>query len=697
MFFITGKVIRMALFLVCLIATLAWLVAGLPLTDAVVDNRPPSATTELNEITEELMREDPEAAATITRLRENREVRELALASAVHESKTRGGLPAVRSLLKESTPLQPLPGEIRLAMLATDPQKLPSAAYRDRFLSAHGTAVQVLQTSGNPAHTQAYLDQLELLAHSDDRWQSVYDDSFSLVVAEVVDDPSLWDYYLQEKEEGWIEEALTQAVVMAEGDPNPDSQEEIIADFLQVAQEYHPYFKQALMEHGFDGNLFFLFNQYGNVIEIAITKHALPIDEVLEVIFANTDYFEEKQAEQSETELAATLAYLRNHKPSVWQEARYSALTLRLHDEVPQYAEEIFIQYPQEDLAAFLYAGYEDEIVNAATAVAKFGDLAVYILTQYQDAPEFHEALGREEIGPRLIPYVARFNDRGLDRLEENKAWLDKYFTKDGTPKEEEWWTQIPGGAAAKVAKNWSQGHPSEWSEIGWATLDVADAALLVASFGSSGAVTTSVKQGAKTAVQKVAKSQVKQQVIRAGRTNAAKAVQGSSRLAARQTQKTLLRKVAERGIRMTTAIKDPISKTWRFALATGRLARTAVERVYLAARNLNRAWKSVPRARRVIVYRSLLAVGLFITLTQRTIPALAEIGEAAGKFVRELIDETKTSLAEGLNRAIDELLGYKVSDLQLILPWVVYFGVLLLLAWFTWITRPRLGRLKYA
>src|SRR5208337_5198661 len=163
-----------------------------------------------------------------------------------------------------------------------------------------------------------------------------------------------------------------------------------------------------------------------------------------------------------------------------------------------------------DDIASLLYAGYENEVVFAAEAVSKFGDLAIYILNHYEGSKRFHEALKDNGVGPRLIPYVAKFGDQGIERLQENKGWLDKYFQLDGTPKEEEWWTQLPGGAAINLARNWAKGYPNEWSELGWAGLDVADAALAVASLGGSEVVTETVKEGGEVALKDVTKAEAK-------------------------------------------------------------------------------------------------------------------------------------------------------------------------------------------
>ncbi len=107
--------------------------------------------------------------------------------------------------------------------------------------------------------------------------------------------------------------------------------------------------------------------------------------------------------------------------------------------------------------------------------------------------------------------------------MEKNKAWLDKYFQPDGTPKEEEWWTQLPGGALVDVTRNWAKGYPNEGSELGWAALDAADAALAVASLGGSEVLTETAKEGGELVTKRVAKAEAKREVFGAGQRRAAR------------------------------------------------------------------------------------------------------------------------------------------------------------------------------
>ena len=689
---------RKIVVVVLVLITLGWLARGHQFARRVTGTDTTPSTDVLDRITDELLKEDPNAAATVTRLRENKKIEKLAIASAIREAELRDGLPAVHSLLKPPSPTKSkfIPGEIRLAMLATDVSRFSVREDRQNFLYAHGSVLDVLERTGNTAATDAYLTDLEAAGQDPEVWRSAYDDALALVLFEVVKDEEARAYYAREKDQGWLEETLAQLACMVETEGDaPDATRDMLADVLRVAQTYHPYFKQSITEHKFDASVYFLFMEYGDLVQHAVKNHALPLNEILEVVFANQDFFEKKKA-QSTVQLSALLTLIRNEKPSVWLAARQTALALRLNDDAPQHAEAILKEYQGDDIASLLYAGYESEIVYAADALVKFEDLGVYILSHYQDTPAFHKALVRPGIGSRLIPYVATFGDSGLDRLAENEAWLDKYFHPDGTPRDKEWWTQIPGGAALAVAKNIANGHPNEWSELGWSALDVADAVLLVASFGSSAAVTMSAKQGGKAVPRIVGRDQIKRQVMQAGRSRAAKVAGQGSRAIAKRETRSLLRQATGRSVRLVRAVRDPGTKVWRMAHAVQRLA-TPAERVLTAANDLYRTWKKVSPATRKIVYRSLLAVGLFVTVKNRTIPAIPAIGKKAGEFVRDVVGKTAAGISEGLEKAIEALVGHESGPFKRLFSWTVYILILVVLGGLTWSARPRLGRYRHA
>jgi hypothetical protein len=224
--------------------------------------------------------------------------------------------------------------------------------------------------------------------------------------------------------------------------------------------------------------------------------------------------------------------------------------------------------------------------------------------------------------------------------------------------------------------------------------LDVADAALLVASFGSSAAVTAPVKEGGAAVAKTVAKSEGKRQALLSGRA----AARSAAKAAAEKESQTLLRRAMVKGLRWAAATGATAGRGWRLAAATVRVAERPVKGLLQAAKTVDRAWASVPPAIRRIVYRSLLAVGLYVTISQRTVPALDKIGAEVGKFVGQVAKNTSEALASGLSTALNELLGRTPGRLSVWLAWGLYALGLIALGGLTWLLLPkRKGGLRYA
>ena len=79
-------------------------------------------------------------------------------------------------------------------------------------------------------------------------------------------------------------------------------------------------------------------------------------------------------------------------------------------------------RFAGNDVAGFLFAAYEEEVVPAAAALNRFGDLGFYILNRYQDDPRAHALLADPEIGPRMVPFLAMFQDQGFERLADDRV-----------------------------------------------------------------------------------------------------------------------------------------------------------------------------------------------------------------------------------------------------------------------------------
>ncbi|MFT5856763.1 MAG: hypothetical protein ACI8XO_004017, partial [Verrucomicrobiales bacterium] len=468
---------------------------------------------------EEIRKLNPEADAFFAKVQDQRD--SAALGATIRAAEIEHGKDsALRQVADQIGSSRP-PAYYRLLHLATDLDHAPSESDREAILYSHGTTLQNLLIEETGSAADDYLTQLESAAADPTLWPTVKDDPVGLLLApHLKGEPDLWQFYRDERD--WLADLLATAAPDAESDLTGGA---FLANLVRVAKDNHPQVKSAVAEFGLVALP--LYETYGTTLR-ETHKLGVPDNEALEIIFANQDQF------ATTPPSADSLINLKNNRPAVWDAARYETLVLRLDQEVPHLSEPLLKQFPDADIAAFLYTNYESEIPQAAASLEKFGDLALYILNRYQDDPRAHQLLKNPQIGSRAIPFLARFGDQGFEKLDDNLKWLDRYFDAEGNPTQGHGWIEgIPiVGAPANVVQHWAKGNPVSWGELGWAGLDVIDGALLVASFGSSAPITVA-KQGAKA----TARQTIKQSTRRAAKATVTRATtRGAVRTTTRQS-----------------------------------------------------------------------------------------------------------------------------------------------------------------
>ena len=584
---------------------------------------------------EEIRKLNPEADAFFAQVEDQRD--SAALGSAIRAAELQVGKASALRVVADQLASQQSPPYYRLLQLAADIGRAPSESDREAILYSHGTTVQNLLVEASGTAADDYLDQLESAADDPELWPIVKDDPVGLLIHPHLEaEPELWQFYRDERD--WLSDILATAAPAAGAEIEGGA---FLAGLVRTAMNNHPQVKAAVEEFGLVALP--LYETYGTVLA-ETHQLGVPDSEALEIIFANQDQF------AGDAPSAESLVHLKKNRPAVWDAARYETLVLRLDSEVPHLSESLLKQFPQADIAAFLYTNYEDDVPAAAKALDKFGDLGLYILNRYQADPRVHELLANPEVGPRAIPFLARFGDQGFEKLEDNIKWLDRYFDASGNPKKGHSWIEgIPiVGAPANVVQHWVKGNPVSWGELGWAGLDVIDGALLVASFGASTPVTVA-KQTAKTTGRQV----VKQSTRSAASTAVTKAgVRSGTRTVARQS---FLKNFSQRAGRWAAPIAGGAELVFR-------VGKTTVSRIGTGARQaglkMKTTWSASPVRLRKWTYRGLLAVGLYFTVTERTIPKLPElaagIGEQVGKIANGITGAVPTALAAALREWLD-------------------------------------------
>jgi hypothetical protein len=95
---------------------------------------------------------------------------------------------------------------------------------------------------------------------------------------------------------------------------------------------------------------------------------------------------------------------------------------------------------------------------------------AAWFINYYQDNPVFKETLAKQ--GATLIPALSVAGQDWLQKFHDNPKDIDTYVDANGKPVDKPWWTWVPGGNIAYVAKKAATGHTTTTGDWGWAVFD---------------------------------------------------------------------------------------------------------------------------------------------------------------------------------------------------------------------------------
>lgn len=737
------SIIRTGIFAFSLLAFAGLLSQYSTLPDALAQRFAPPQQAALERAIAALATRDPDAANILRSLHDDRDRR--AIEAALREQQSLPGGDAVRTaetiarnLKEDKAPL--VTHRFELAKLAGDKNLLPTEAERDAFVAAHGTALDALASlqdvpeQGKAIAEQSvseYLTQLRQAVSRPALFRRTASDPIAMMLFQEVEDEKIRDYYLRANENGthpdWLREVIALSVQGDGGNGSPmrltsfsrsqdDEGDEppplSVGDVVRVAYENHPVFEQSVFDdlalpaaqRRPAAVVVTMFQEYGPIIRMAVGPAGnVPRSEILDVIFANEDFIEEtadRDGRDAPAKLAAHFAFLQKSKPGVWREARYSPLALRLERAAPDDANIVLERYGPDDIATLLFTGYEESLPKATKSVAQFGDLAITVLQMYSDEEGganglFHRALMNPRIGTRIVPFVAsrQGQEVGLTKVADNIGWLDKYFKEDGTPREESYLETIPFvGGPANVVSNMVKGHPNEWSELGWAALDVADVALVVGTWGGS-LTTQSAKQTAKATARQAARKAA----IGGAREGVAIATRAAARTARSQLGMSLLRTARVAGMAITFTGRV-LTRTWKVLKYVLSASHQAIVTAMTKANELRKAWGSVSPAVRRAVYGGLLTATLYVRLRYKTVPELHLFGEELGEFAGGIVKQAGRTMATAFAAFVDEAFGGVLGRFGRLSGWVAYLFAIGLFGAMAWKTRPMLGRkVRYA
>lgn len=462
--------------------------------------------------------QNPELAHELTKLRRTYGDAAVATKLKLDERAAREALD-IKTLQDQLQTGEPL-YEIELTRLALGIDLQQEEDTLENFLVDYDMHLRMVP---DQAEIREVLDALHDATESPADWRFVWRGFGELLVWKATrEQPVLWSLYTREFD--WLSDLIGARLMLEidlesiyESDFSVDDILRRIRELLMVAEAYGDLLEVLYNKAPEQAMLaYHVIEVYGDALTITTSRYGVPLDEAVAVLFANPGVLETLVQEvgkgKDPAELQASfLNEVRSRHPNVWTHAAVTVMALQLFHDAPVHAEEVLTRFGSNpSFIDQLYETYGPDTVNGnakllrvvAAALAKYGDVAAYVLYEKRNNQAFRTALVDPDIGIRIVPYAARFPDK-LGQVLEDPGWIDKYFEEDGRLRDaERWWEALPGGSLAKVASNWVNGYPCDWSEMGWAVFEVVDVGLMFATVGTSKVMTSSAKTTVKVGVR---------------------------------------------------------------------------------------------------------------------------------------------------------------------------------------------------
>jgi len=644
----------------------------------------------VDEIIAKLAKQDPEAARRLKRAFDSKSSKGMAVALLVKEKES--GLQGIQEIANqfESALGSPL---VQLLSQAVDSGLCPTLESKQEFIQSHGTMLAMANKSGFFADqimadkmVQDHLARLSRAMKDPNSWAQVRNDPLALFFLDGIEDLVLRQYYVDNSE--WLGETLAEFRLDKSGDfsgyvnnimqekikdgsnqpidGNPTKDDWI--ELISTARKYHPLSRQ-LAEHG-GAEAFGLLLEHGDLIKACVTK-GIPALESADVIYANASGLTDSKATCETT--ASWFVEIRDRRPAVWSAAKCQNFVLELDNAVPNYSEKLMAEYADDNVAALLVTTCSRYLEPAAHSIVKYGDIAIYSICKYGEFPEFEEGMLVAD-GFRVPAYMMIKGDAGIKTVA-NKFAIDKEFKANGDPAGNWGWASVPIiGGPTNVVRNWANGVENDWSEIGWAALDVADGALIVASFGSSTAL---------TATRATAKIAAKQAALLA-KTGSRQAAKVAAKSGAR---KSLLSTLGRTG-KWAESMGRTALKAGQWTFRTGKYlvggpihyAQKVFKYAYIASKN-------IPQFMKRAIYMTYLTVSLTYRITEKSLPDLKEFVDDKGSEIYRDIGDRIERTVDLMSDAFKKLLPLGNS---FAIGLFAYWLIPLLFGWLSYSAFPR-------
>ena len=326
-------------------------------------------------------------ARALIRLAEDHDWR--SVASAIKGTGSANSFSRLHEFVAEFAQTGQVPPEVRLADAAYRTKITYDSDRLRNFFAVHEAAIRTEGAIGDSQIAGDYLDRLDSSAKAPGEWTTVEGDPAALAILPVLkSDPKLLSFYQRNRE--WLPAVLLQFDTLPE---DGTSRLDAVRQILQTALKYDPLPRQAVEENHLGSIGFGLFLSHGRLIQEAV-KEGLPLDETLEIIYANPDHVASaaegtSPSQQKITEVAADLAQVSPDQINVWKYARINPLALRLNQAAPGVADQVLGRYGDHDITGLLFTFYDSEksIDASSQSTNRWPDVSLTLTSGILDEP----------------------------------------------------------------------------------------------------------------------------------------------------------------------------------------------------------------------------------------------------------------------------------------------------------------------
>ncbi len=534
------------------------------------------------------------------------------------------------------------------------------------------------------AYTAQFIrDQQRAQSEGGRTWEAVCQHPFSIEIYrtlrldERTESPRAWEYYRERA--AWLGDALLMLSLYDVQDMEHDETHSLLPqvvtkDYIELCERYPSMaaYTEALVKRWQSESrietttakskeiipseelvahiplIYAMYRDYGDAIESIQTQTQAPPSECVDVLLANIELYEKAQHVGGESRFIQDVVSLYKKDKNVWVLIGMESNALLIYQLHREKARDILAQYSPDGITHLIINASRDELSainpqsvhNGIEAVARYKEIALYVLEKYGSDHRFEQVLARDF---RAIAYLALHEEEGMNHLssEDWRGYLDKELTGEGEPKQGHWLEYFPGGALYRMAENIQQGYPLSWDELGWAGVEVAEIGFAVASFGSSTVVTTAGKSAVKVSVKSTAKtgSHALHRAALRGRTRTEAAHGFERALSLRGTSRLMAGK-------LLSSARGGTSAVWRIGRLTFRP-------IVFIARGLSIAWRVLPPSMQRPLFRlsalSLVSVELYYRTWPHRGAIMEGFSQSLARATSDVIAGSIPMLKEGL------------------------------------------------